>query len=219
MKTAVIVFPASNSDRDAQVALRQITGHEPLMLWHADRELPEGLDLIVLPGGFAHGDYLRPGAIAARSHIMEPVIARAKAGGATLGICNGFQILCEAGLLPGALMPNTGQHFVSRPVTLRVSSTASPFTQGYEAGSYTRFPVAHHDGNYQASDDELDRLEGDDRVAFRYVEAINGSARNIAGVLSEDKRTLGLMPHPERAMCESAYGQVFFKQMIDALAA
>ncbi|MEO1657309.1 MAG: phosphoribosylformylglycinamidine synthase subunit PurQ [Pseudomonadota bacterium] len=219
MKTAVIVFPASNSDRDAQVALRQVTGQEPLMLWHADRELPEGLDLVVLPGGFAHGDYLRPGAIAARSHIMEAVIARAKAGGPTLGICNGFQILCEAGLLPGALMPNTGQHFVSRPVTLRVGSTSSPFTSGYEAGSYTRFPVAHHDGNYQASDAELDQLESDDRVAFRYVEAINGSARQIAGVLSEDKRTMGLMPHPERAMQPTDKGPAFFTGLINALAA
>ncbi|MEM6914614.1 MAG: phosphoribosylformylglycinamidine synthase subunit PurQ, partial [Pseudomonadota bacterium] len=213
----VIVFPASNSDRDAQVALRQVTGQEPLMLWHADRELPDDLDLVVLPGGFAHGDYLRPGAIAARSPIMDPVIARAKAGGPTLGICNGFQILCEAGLLPGALMPNTGQRFVSRPVTLRVESTASPFTQGYQAGSYTRFPVAHHDGNYQASDEELERLEADGRVAFRYIEAINGSARGIAGLLSEDKRTMGLMPHPERAMGPQDKGPAFFEGLVSAL--
>ncbi|MEM7740294.1 MAG: phosphoribosylformylglycinamidine synthase subunit PurQ [Pseudomonadota bacterium] len=217
MKTAVIVFPASNSDRDAQVALRQVTAQEPLMLWHADRELPDDLDLVVLPGGFAHGDYLRPGAIAARSPIMDPVIARAKAGGPTLGICNGFQILCEAGLLPGALMPNPGQRFVSRPVTLRVESTASPFTEGYQAGSYTRFPVAHHDGNYQASDEELERLEADGRVAFRYTEAINGSARGIAGLLSEDKRTMGLMPHPERAMGPQDKGPAFFEGLVSAL--
>lgn len=187
------------------------------MLWHADRALPDGLDLVVLPGGFAHGDYLRPGAIAARSHIMDAVIARAKAGGPTLGICNGFQILCEAGLLPGALMPNTGQRFVSRPVTLRVESTASPFTASYQAGSYTRFPVAHHDGNYQASDQELDQLENDGRIAFRYIEAVNGSARAIAGVLSEDKRTLGLMPHPERAMGRDDQGPAFFEGLVSAL--
>jgi phosphoribosylformylglycinamidine synthase len=219
MKTAVIVFPASNCDRDAQVALRQVTGQEPAMVWHAETELPEGLDLVVLPGGFAHGDYLRTGAIAARAKIMEAVKARADRGGATLGICNGFQILCEAGMLPGALMSNTNQHFISREATLRVGSADSPFTKGYESGAFTRFPVAHHDGNYQASDEVLDRLEGEDRVAFRYVEPINGSARNIAGILSEDKRTLGLMPHPERAMAEGAHGENFFKRMIEALAA
>ena len=189
------------------------------MIWHAESELPEGLDLVVLPGGFAHGDYLRCGAIAARSKIMEAVKTRAEAGGATLGICNGFQILCESGLLPGALMSNTNQHFISREVTLKVEATDSPFTSHYESGAYTRFPVAHHDGNYQAEDDVLDRIEGEGRVALRYVEPINGAARNIAGILSEDRRTLGLMPHPERAMGEGAYGQVFFEQMIATLAA
>jgi phosphoribosylformylglycinamidine synthase len=218
MKTAVIVFPASNCDRDAQVALRQVTGREPAMLWHAETELPGDIDLVVLPGGFAHGDYLRTGAIAARSAIMEAVKKRAEAGGPTLGICNGFQILCEAGILPGALMSNTNQHFISREATLRVESSDSPYTKGYASGAFTRFPVAHHDGNYQAQDDVLDRLEGEGRIAFRYVEPINGSARHIAGVLSEDKRTLGLMPHPERAMAEGAHGQTFFRQMIDALA-
>lgn len=219
MKTAVIVFPASNCDRDAQVALRQATGAEPEMIWHAESALPEGLDLVVLPGGFAHGDYLRCGAIAARSKIMDAVIARAKAGGPTLGICNGFQILCESGLLPGALMTNANQHFISREVTLRVEANDSPFTNGYDSGAYTCFPVAHHDGNYQAQDDVLDRLEGEGRVAFRYVEPINGAARNIAGIVSEDRKILGMMPHPERAMAEGADGEVFFRQAISALAA
>ncbi|MCQ8186157.1 phosphoribosylformylglycinamidine synthase subunit PurQ [Parvularcula maris] len=219
MKTAVIVFPASNCDRDAQVALRQVTGQEPHMVWHAESELPEGLDLVVLPGGFAHGDYLRTGAIAARAKIMDAVKKRAESGGATLGICNGFQILCEAGLLPGALMSNTNQHFISREATLRVGETDSPYTKGYAAGDYTRFPVAHHDGNYQASDEDLDRLEGEGRVAFRYVEPINGSARSIAGITSADGRTLGLMPHPERDMAEGGRGRVFFERMVEGLAA
>ncbi|MEM9809597.1 MAG: phosphoribosylformylglycinamidine synthase subunit PurQ [Pseudomonadota bacterium] len=219
MKTAIIVFPASNSDRDAQVALRSVTGQEPQMLWHGDMDLPDGLDLVVLPGGFAHGDYLRPGAMAARSAIMDAVIKRAKAGGATLGICNGFQILCETGLLPGALMPNEGQRFVSRPVTLRVDNVASPYTSGYESGGYVRFPVAHHDGNYQADEAVLDSLEREGRIAFRYAEPINGSARAIAGIVSEDKRTLGLMPHPERAMLASDHGPQFFKGLVEALGA
>ena len=219
MKTAVIVFPASNCDRDAQVALRQVTGQEPQMIWHAETDLPEGLDLVVLPGGFAHGDYLRCGAIAARSKIMDAVKKRAEAGGPTLGICNGFQILCESGLLPGALMSNTNQHFISREATLRVEATDSPFTSKFESGEYTRFPVAHHDGNYQASDADLDQIENEGRVAFRYVEPINGAARGIAGVLSADKKTLGMMPHPERAMSEGATGEVFFKRAVEALAA
>ena len=219
MKTAVIVFPASNCDRDAQVALRQVTGHEPQMIWHAESELPEDLDLVLLPGGFAHGDYLRCGAIAARSKIMEAVKKRAQAGGPTLGICNGFQILCETGLLPGALMSNTNQHFISRDVTLKVEGTDNPFTSKYESGDYTRFAVAHHDGNYQADDATLDQLEGEGRVAFRYVEPINGAARNIAGIVSQDRKTLGMMPHPERSMGEGAYGRVFFERMIEALAA
>ncbi|MEM1380403.1 MAG: phosphoribosylformylglycinamidine synthase subunit PurQ [Pseudomonadota bacterium] len=219
MKTAVVVFPASNCDRDAQVALRSVTGQEPHMVWHAETALPEGLDLVVLPGGFAHGDYLRCGAIAARAPIMDAVIKRAEAGGPTLGICNGFQILCESGLLPGALMSNTNQHFISREVTLRVEAGDSPFTKSYAPGAYTRFPVAHHDGNYQASDEALNQLEGEGRVAFRYAEPINGAARNIAGILSADKKTLGLMPHPERAMGKDAHGQTFFKNTLEALAA
>ncbi|GGY44839.1 phosphoribosylformylglycinamidine synthase subunit PurQ [Parvularcula lutaonensis] len=217
MKTAVIVFPASNCDRDAQVALRDVTGHEPQMIWHAETELPDGLDLVVLPGGFSYGDYLRTGAIAARTRIMDAVKRRAEAGGPTLGICNGFQILCEAGVLPGALMSNTNQHFISRDVTLRVGSTDSPFTGSYSRGDYVTFPVAHHDGNYQAEADVLERLEGDGRIAFHYAEPINGSARNIAGIVSEDRRTLGMMPHPERAMGEGADGRVFFERLIAAL--
>lgn len=219
MKTAVIVFPASNCDRDAQVALREVTDQEPVMVWHAESELPEDLDLVVLPGGFAHGDYLRTGAIAARSKIMDAVKKRAEAGGPTLGICNGFQILCEAGILPGALMSNTNQHFISREATLRVEATDTPFTAKFEGGDYTRFPVAHHDGNYQAQEEVLDQLENEGRVAFRYVEPINGSARNIAGIVSEDRKTLGMMPHPERAMADGAHGRVFFERMIEALSA
>ena len=218
MKTAVIVFPASNCDRDAEVALRQVTGADPVRVWHAESELPDGLDLVVLPGSFAHGDYLRCGAIAARARIMGAVKARAEAGGPTLGICNGFQVLCEAGLLPGALMTNMNRHFISRDVTLRIDATDTPFTSGYARNAYVRFPVAHHDGNYQAEADELDRLEGEGRVALRYVEPINGAARNIAGLLSVDRRTLGLMPHPERAMNDDQDGRLFFERMIAALA-
>ena len=219
MRTTVIVHPAANCDRDAKVALREATGTEPHMVWHAETELPPA-DLIVVPGGFTHGDYLRSGAIAARSPIMRAVAEAARAGTPTLGICNGFQILTEAGLLPGALLRNASTRFVCGTRTLRVDATDSPFTRGYERGAYVRFPVAHHDGNYEADEATLDRLEGEGRIAFRYVEDVNGSARRIAGVLSKDKRTLGMMPHPERVISPLLGGEDgarFFRGLIEAI--
>jgi phosphoribosylformylglycinamidine synthase I len=219
MKTAVIVHPAANCDRDAQVALRAATGQEPAMVWHAETALPE-TDLIVVPGGFSYGDYLRSGAIAARSPIMRAVVEKAKAGTPVLGICNGFQILTEAGLLPGALLRNRGMRFVCGLRTLKVESTDSPFTKGYESGQYVRFPVAHHDGNYEADEETLARIEGEGRVAFRYVEDVNGSARRIAGVLGESRNVLGLMPHPERVISPLLGGEdgaLFFKNLIEAV--
>lgn len=219
MKTAVIVHPAANCDRDAQVALKQATGADPAMVWHAETSLPAA-DLIVVPGGFTHGDYLRSGAIAARSPVMAAVADAAKAGTPVLGICNGFQILTEAGLLPGALLRNRNTRFVCGARTLRVDATDSPFTKGYSAGQYVRFPVAHHDGNYEADEATLDRLEGEGRVAFRYAEDVNGSARRIAGVLSEGRNVLGMMPHPERVISPLLGGEdgaVFFKSLIEAI--
>src|SRR5687768_8309297 len=206
MKSAVIVFPASNCDRDAATALEQITGEKPHMVWHGDSDVPP-VDLIVLPGGFSYGDYLRCGAMAAQSHIMRDVKKKAAEGVAVLGICNGFQILCEAGMLPGALMRNAGLKFVCRPVNLVVEESQSAFTRHYSSGEKLTFPVAHGEGNYFADDDTLDRLEGEGRVAFRYEEGDNpnGSIRNIAGILSEKRNVLGMMPHPER-VCDPALG-------------
>ena len=200
MKSAVIVFPGSNCDRDAQAALRQMTGQEPAMVWHKDGKLPDKLDLIVLPGGFSYGDYLRSGAMAAVSPIGDAIRAHAARGGYVLAICNGFQVATELGLLPGALLRNASLNFVCRPQSLAIASNSSAFTAGYKDQREVSFPIAHHDGNYFADDATLDRLEGDGRVAFRYLGNPNGSARDIAGVLSENGRVLGLMPHPERAM-------------------
>ena len=200
MKTAVIVFPGSNCDRDIAVALEAVTGVKPAMVWHGETALPQGVGLVALPGGFSYGDYLRAGAVAARSPIMRAVVDAAERGLPVLGICNGFQVLTEAGLLPGALMRNAGLSFVCRPVPLRVENSQSLFTAAYEAGETVTFPVAHHDGNYQADDATLDRLEGEGRVAFRYLDEVNGSARRIAGILNDAGNVLGLMPHPERAM-------------------
>jgi phosphoribosylformylglycinamidine synthase I len=202
---AVITFPGSNCDRDMADALEKVSGGEVLRLWHGDAELPDRLDLIALPGGFSYGDYLRSGAMAARSPIMQAVVAAAGRGVPVLGVCNGFQVLTEAGLLPGALMRNAGIRFVCREVALTVDNTQSLFTAGYEAGQRISIPVAHHDGNYFADDATLDRLEGEGRVAFRYAEPVNGSARDIAGVLNEAGNVLGMMPHPER-MIEKAQG-------------
>lgn len=200
MKSAVIVFPGSNCDRDAQVALRQVTGREPAMVWHKDGELPKGLDLVVLPGGFSYGDYLRSGAMAAASPIGDALRDYAAKGGYVLAVCNGFQVATEMGLLPGALLRNASLNFVCRPQPLAIASNSSAFTAGYKGQREVSFPVAHHDGNYFADTATLDRLEGEGRVAFRYLGNPNGSARDIAGVLSENGRVLGMMPHPERAM-------------------
>jgi len=200
MKTAVIVFPGSNCDRDMAVALRDATGAAPAMVWHKDSQLPEGLDLIAVPGGFSFGDYLRCGAIAAQSPIMREVAAFAGRGGHVLGVCNGFQVLIETGLLPGVLMRNATLKFVCRDVPLRVDEAQSVFTRGYSAGQEIILPVAHHDGCYVADDETLKRLDGDQRVAFRYRDAVNGSMNDIAGILSENRRVLGMMPHPERAV-------------------
>lgn len=197
MKSAVIVFPASNCDRDMAVALRKVTGQAPAMVWHQDHEVP-AVDVIAVPGGFSYGDYLRAGAMAARSPIMADVVKKARAGVPVLGVCNGFQILTEAGLLPGALMRNAGLKFICRDVALSVERADTLFTRAYAPGTDIRIPIAHHDGNYFADMETLDRLEGEGRVAFRYRENPNGSARDIAGIYNETGTILGMMPHPER---------------------
>lgn len=220
MKASVIVFPASNCDRDAAVALEQTTGKKPDMVWHGETSLPD-TDFIVLPGGFSYGDYLRAGAMAAKSPIMRAVIDKAQGGTPVLGVCNGFQVLCETGLLPGALLRNAGLNFVCGTTSLRVENAQSMFTSAFEQGQFVDFPVAHHDGNYFADDATLDRLEGDGRVAFRYVDNPNGSARNIAGVLNESGNVLGMMPHPERVISPllgGVDGAAFFKGVLDAAA-
>ena len=198
MKAAVITFPGSNCDRDLAVALGQ-GGADVTRVWHKDDALPDGTDLVAVPGGFSFGDYLRCGAIAAHSPIAAALRAHAARGGYVLGICNGFQVLTELGLLPGALMRNAGLTFLCKSVRLKVATTDSPFTAGYEAGEEVDFPVAHHDGNYQIDPVGLDALRAEDRVAFRYASPLNGSVDDIAGVLSANRRVLGMMPHPERA--------------------
>lgn len=218
MKTAVIVFPGSNCDRDLMVALESITGIAPHAVWHADTQLPDTLDLIALPGGFSHGDYLRSGAIAARAPIMRDVIAAANRGVRILGVCNGFQVLTETGLLPGALMRNAGLDFVCRDVALEVVNANTPFTNAYAQGEILQIPVAHHDGNYAADEDTLNRLEQQGQVAFRYAEPVNGSARNIAGISNEAGNVLGLMPHPER-MIEKAHGGTDGRRLFESLLA
>jgi phosphoribosylformylglycinamidine synthase subunit PurQ / glutaminase len=221
LKSAVIVFPGSNCDRDMAVALEQVSGKAPAMVWHRDSELPQGLDLIAVPGGFSYGDYLRSGAMAANSPVMRAVRDAAYRGVAVLGVCNGFQILTEAHLLPGALMRNAGIRFVCRDVPLKVENSQSAFTSRYEAGEAILVPVAHHDGNYQADSETLDRLEGEGRVAFRYAGECNGSARDIAGILNEAGNVLGMMPHPERRV-EPAHGgndgRRLFAGLVEALA-
>jgi phosphoribosylformylglycinamidine synthase len=218
-RAAVVTFPGSNCDRDMAVALEKVAGTAPLRVWHGDAELPERLDFIALPGGFSYGDYLRSGAMAARSPIMQAVIAAAGRGVPVLGVCNGFQVLTEAGLLPGALMRNAGQAFICRTVPLRVETSQSLFTAGYEVGQTVRFPVAHHDGNYFADEATLDRLEGEGRVAFRYAERVNGSRRDIAGVLNEAGNVLGMRPHPERAIepeLGGSDGRALFESAVQA---
>jgi phosphoribosylformylglycinamidine synthase len=216
VKSAVIVFPGSNCDRDLAVALEQVTGARPAMVWHRETDLPPGLDLIAIPGGFSYGDYLRSGAMAARSPVMGAVCEAAGRGMAVLGICNGFQILTEAGLLPGALMRNANLHFVCRDVPLKVENSQTAFTSRYEAGEDILIPVAHHDGNYQADPDTLDRLEGEGRIAFRYADECNGSARDIAGIVNEAGNVLGMMPHPER-MVEPAHGRTDGRRLFEGL--
>ena len=232
MKSAVIVFPGSNCDRDVAVALEQAFGVSPHMVWHRETELPS-LDLIVVPGGFSYGDYLRAGAMAAHSPIMREVQARATAGVAVLGICNGFQILCESGLLPGVLMRNAGLKFICRDVYLRVDNTASAFTRSYRQGQVIRVPIAHNEGSFFADPETLDRLEGEGRIAFRYCTAAgtlansgtdganpNGSQRAIAGILNKGGTVLGMMPHPERASDErlgGTDGRVLFESLFAAL--
>ena len=220
-RSAVITFPGSNCDRDMAVALEQVSGTAPLRVWHADADLPEGLDFIALPGGFSYGDYLRSGAMAANSPIMRSVKAAAERGVPVLGVCNGFQVLTEAGLLPGALMRNASQNFICQTVALTVENSQSLFTAGYASGQTIRIPVAHHDGNYFADEDTLDRIEGEGRVAFRYAENCNGSRRDIAGVLNAAGNVLGMMPHPERAV-DAAHGGTdglaLFESAVKALA-
>jgi phosphoribosylformylglycinamidine synthase I len=216
MKSAVIVFPGSNCDRDLAVALELVTGRKPAMVWHKETELPQGTEFIGIPGGFSYGDYLRSGAMAARSPIMGAVGDAVGRGVPVIGICNGFQVLTEAGLLPGALMRNAGLSFVCRPVRLKVENSQSLFTAQYDAGEEIVFPVAHHDGNYQADEATLDRLEGQGRVALRYLDGVNGSARNIAGVLNDAGNVLGLMPHPERAV-EPAHGGTDGRRLFEGL--
>lgn len=217
MQTAVIVFPGSNCDRDLAVAFEQATGKKPHMVWHKDTSLPAGVDLIGVPGGFSYGDYLRSGAMAAQSPVMRAVADAAAQGRYVYGVCNGFQVLTETGLLPGALMRNAGISFVCRDVRLKVANTHSAFTNLYAADEEILIPVAHHDGNYFADADTLDRLEGEGRVAFRYAEPVNGSARDIAGVLNDAGNVLGMMPHAERRS-EAAHGGLDAKRLFDALA-
>lgn len=230
MKFAVVVFPGSNCDHDAYHAAKHVLGHDAAFVWHKDTSL-DGADVVILPGGFAHGDYLRTGAIARFSPIMDSVKAFAEQGGPVLGVCNGFQILLEAGLLPGAMLRNRALKFICEHVGVRVEETDTPFTVACSNGQILRIPINHGEGNYFASDDVLDMLERDRRVIFRYVDAAgqptpeacaNGAARNIAGICSERRNVVGMMPHPERA-CEpslgSADGLLLFESVVKALAA
>ena len=213
MNVGVIVFPGSNCDHDCQHVFQAVLGQSVRMIWHKETSLA-GVDAVILPGGFSYGDYLRTGAIARFSPVMGAVKAFAKDGGAVIGICNGFQILCEAGLLPGVLMRNANLRFICHDVTLRVETTRTPFTSAYRKGEVVRFPVAHGDGNYRCDAETLRRLKGEDRVAFRYVDAAgettaagnpNGSLDAIAGIVNDKRNVLGLMPHPED-MIEPAHG-------------
>jgi phosphoribosylformylglycinamidine synthase I len=228
MKASVIVFPGSNCDRDAAVALEAAMGTTPTMVWHGDSELPKS-DLILLPGGFSYGDYLRSGAMAAHSPVMREVVRRAKGGTPVLGICNGFQVLTESGLLPGVLMRNATLRFICKDVLLKVERNDTAYARQYTQGEVVRFPIAHKDGSYFADEATLDRLEGENRIAFRYCEASgavtaeanpNGSRRNIAGIYNETGTVLGLMPHPERladpALCGTD-GSKMFASLVETL--
>ena len=204
MRAAVVVFPGSNCDRDLAVAFEQ-AGFQVDMVWHKDAQLPQGVDIVGVPGGFSYGDYLRCGAIAAQSPICKAVVEHTERGGYAIGICNGFQILTETGILPGALLRNAGLKYICRTVELKVETADSAFTQGYDAGDVIRIPIAHHDGNYFADHDTVSRLRDEDRIAFTYVDNPNGSRGDIAGILSHNRRVLGMMPHPERA-ADPAHG-------------
>ncbi len=228
LRVTVIVFPGSNCDRDMMVAIEKLAGRRPALVWHKETSL-EGTDLVIMPGGFSYGDYLRCGALAARAPIMEAVLDHAARGGAVMGVCNGFQILLESGLLPGALVENAGLKYVCRNTCIEVvGGTDSPFTAGLEAGKRMIIPVAHNEGNYFASDDDLQRLEDNGQIAFRYVESDihgpanpNGAARDIAGIVSANGRVMGMMPHPERAVSAelgSADGADLLTACLEALA-
>ena len=224
MRTAVIVFPGTNRERDIAEAVELASGHASMMVWHGDSTVPK-CDLIVLPGGFSYGDYLRTGAMAAHSPIMRDVVAKAKAGTPVLGVCNGFQTLCEAGLLPGVLLRNASLKFICKDVHLKVENASTMFTNRYRKGDVAQVVVAHGDGNYFADDEALDRLEGENRVVFRYATPaggvtddanINGSQRNIAGIVDQSGRILGMMPHPENA-CEAALGSTDGRALFDSI--
>lgn len=219
MQAAILLFPGINRERDMILAIRQSFGHEPKIVWHKETELPQGTDLVILPGGFSFGDYLRCGAMAAQSPIMHAVKAHAARGGYVLGVCNGFQILTEAGLLPGALLRNAGLRFLSMDTLLRVERNDTAFTAKWEKDAIFRAPMAHGDGNYTADEAMLDRLEGEGLVAFRYADTNrNGSARCIAGIFSPNLRVMGLMPHPEN-LVDPLMGGIDGKPLFDSLAA
>lgn len=222
MKTAVLIFPGSNCDRDMAVALEQATGRAPELVWHKDAALPSGLDLVAIPGGFSFGDHLRCGAIAARAPIMKAVVDFVNGGGHALGVCNGFQVLCEAGLLPGVLMRNASLRFLCKDVALKVETARSPFTAGYAAGAEITVPIAHHDGNWRADEATLAELRDEDRIAFTYAGgAPNGALADVAGILSKNRRVLGMMPHPERAVDPlhgGTDGKPLFAALTEALA-
>jgi len=219
MKAAVITFPGSNCDRDMYKTIEDISGKEVKKVWHGDTELPQGLDFIALPGGFSYGDYLRSGAMSAKSPIMNEVVKAAKAGTYILGVCNGFQILTEAGLLPGTLMRNKNLKFICKSVELKVENNNSEFTKSYSKGQKINVPVAHHDGNFFANDDIVKSIEDNEQVAFRYTKNPNGSLNDIAGIFSENKRVLGMMPHPERAaddLTGGTDGKALFEALISS---
>ena len=219
MEAGVVIFPGSNCDRDAVVALTRATGKKPHVIWHADTALPK-LDLVVLPGGFSYGDYLRTGAMAGHSPIMREIVAAAHKGMRVLGICNGFQILCETELLPGVLLKNVSLKFICKPVRLRVEKSDTDFTNRYKNGQELIIPIAHGEGNYFAEEDTLKRLEDKNQIVFRYMENPNGAAHDIAGIISESGNVLGMMPHPERA-AETTHGSVdgvpLFESLLNAL--
>ncbi|MDW3181710.1 phosphoribosylformylglycinamidine synthase subunit PurQ [Roseobacter sp.] len=219
MHAAVVVFPGSNCDRDLAVAF-EAAGARVSMVWHKDSSLPQGVDIVGIPGGFSFGDYLRCGAIAANSPICRSVAAHAERGGYVLGVCNGFQVLTETGLLPGVLLRNAGLKYICQTVGLKVETSQSVYTEGYNAGDVIDIPIAHHDGNYFADDETIARLQGEDRVAFSYTSNPNGARADIAGILSDNRRVLGMMPHPERA-ADAGHGgtdgQALFRALAGAL--